>query len=353
MFVDQAVIEVAAGKGGDGHVSFHRGSGAPKGGPDGGDGGRGGDVIFEADSGLNTLLDFRDHRKWAAPEGGPGEKRQCHGADAKDLVIRIPPGTIAINKETGDVLAELTEPGERVIIAKGGRGGFGNEHFKSPIHQAPRHATPGEPGQRFTIQLELKLIAEVGFVGLPNAGKSTLLKSLTRADPKIGAYPFTTLSPQLGIAQLDPARRLVLADIPGLIEGASRGAGLGHDFLRHVERTRVIVHLLDCAPPDGTSPAHNYRTIRAELGAYSTELAEKPELIALSKTDLLGDDDLIAEAVAELRRELRLGAGTEVIPISSGASTGLDRLLEALWVMVHGPAPVHEGWAAPRPGSAT
>ncbi|MEZ6243755.1 MAG: GTPase ObgE [Phycisphaerales bacterium] len=344
MFVDQAVIQVRAGKGGDGCVSFYRGKGKPKGGPDGGDGGRGGDVYFHADTGLNTLIDFRGVRHWFAENGEQGRGKQQFGAAGKDMTITVPPGTLVYDDQTGELLADIG-PDETVLIARGGQGGHGNEHFKSATNQTPRQADPGEPGEEFTLRLELKLIAEVGLVGLPNAGKSTLLKALTRATPKIADYPFTTLNPQLGIAELDPGRRIVLADIPGLIEGAAEGAGLGHDFLRHIERTSVILHLLDCDPPGGATPSENYRTIREELAGYSTELAEKPELIVVSKVDLLGDEGLTREIVQDLCAELRLGAEQRVLAISSASGEGVRALLEALWEMLHHGAEV-EGWKA-------
>ena len=343
MFVDSALIRVRAGKGGDGVVSFYRGRGLPKGGPDGGDGGRGANIFLHADPGLNTLIDFRGVRDWHADNGEPGRGKQQFGAAADDMTIRIPPGTLVYNDATGELMADVG-PDETVPIAKGGKGGHGNEHFKSSTNQTPRKATSGQLGEEFALRLELKLIAEVGLVGLPNAGKSTLLKALTRADPKIADYPFTTLSPQLGIAELDPTRRVVLADIPGLIEGAADGAGLGHDFLRHVERTSVILHLLDCCPPDGSHPADNYRTIRAELAGYSPELAEKPEMIVLSKTDLLLDEDARLEAVSALCSELRLGAQESLLTISSASGSGLNELLERLWVLLHGVDAEVEGW---------
>ncbi len=329
MFVDQAVIEVRAGNGGDGCVSLYREKGRPKGGPDGGDGGRGGDVYFYADPGLNTLYDFRGTRHWHATNGEPGRGKQQHGADGKDKSIKVPPGTLIYDDDTDELLADLG-PDERALICKGGKGGFGNEHFKHSTNQTPRIATPGEPGEHRTLRLELKLIADAGLVGKPNAGKSTLLKSLTRAEPKIGSYPFTTLSPQLGIAELDAARRLVLADIPGLIEGAAEGAGLGHEFLRHVERTRLLVHVLDIAPPDGSSPAGNYRAIRAELASYSSVLAEKKELIVLNKLDLIPEADR-EQLIKDLRVELQLGADIEVLGISGATGFGLNALLESLW----------------------
>jgi GTP-binding protein len=346
VFVDRARIIVKAGDGGGGHVSFRRAKGLPKGGPNGGDGGRGGDIVLAADEGLNTLIDFKGVTFWKAENGESGGKKQCHGADAEDRVIRVPPGTMVFDAQTGEQLADIG-PGERAVLAKGGRGGFGNEHFKSPTNQAPRSATPGEPGEERELRLELKVIAEVGLVGLPNAGKSTLLKAITRANPKVGAYPFTTLAPQLGIAELERGRRIVLADIPGLIEGAADGAGLGHDFLRHIERTKVIVHLLDAVPPDESRPADNYRAIRGELLAYSSELAEKPEVIALNKLDLLGDEAERKAAVDGLRAELRLGREHEVFGISGAAGVGLTELLERLWSMLHAGEPEPAGWDSP------
>ncbi len=345
MFVDEVSITVQAGNGGDGCVSFHRAKYVDKGGPNGGDGGKGGDIIFHADTGLNTLVDFRGVKHWSAEDGEPGRGKQQYGHAGADRTIKVPPGTLVYDEETGELLHDM-QPNEDWVVVRGGRGGWGNERFKSPTNQTPRKANPGEPGERYNLRLELKLIAEIGLVGLPNAGKSTLLTALTRATPKIAAYPFTTLSPQLGIAELDPTRRLVFADIPGLIEGAAGGAGLGHDFLRHVERTRVILHLLDAVPPDGSSPAENYRTIRGELGGYSAELAEKRELIALNKTDLLMDEGETDEAVRALRSELRLGAETDVIPISGATGTGMVPLLEALWEMVHPQEEKIEGWKA-------
>ncbi len=333
MFVDRARIQVFAGKGGDGKVSFRRAKGLPKGGPDGGDGGRGGDVILKVDEGLNTLIDFRGIYDWKAQPGEMGGKKQCTGADADDLVIRVPAGTVVYDEQSGEELADLG-PGESVIIAHGGRGGFGNEHFKNSVNQAPRTATPGAEGETKQLVLELKVIAEVGLVGLPNAGKSTLLKSVTRADPKIANYPFTTLSPQLGIAMMGSDRRLVIADIPGLIEGAAEGAGLGHDFLRHIERTTVIIHVLDAFPDDDASPADHYRAIRKELHDYSSELAEKPEIIALNKLDLIAEDEH-EEHIAQLRIDLQLDADQEVFPISAATGFGTSDLLQAAWRQLH------------------
>lgn len=334
---------VKAGKGGDGKLSFRRVKYNPKGGPDGGDGGRGGDIILAADEGLNTLIDFRGIYEWKAQPGEPGGSKNCTGADAEDLTIRVPAGTMVYDEESGELLADIG-PGETVVIARGGRGGLGNDHFKTSVNQAPRHATPGEPGEEKALRLELKIIAEVGLVGLPNAGKSSLLKMVTRADPKIADYPFTTLSPQLGIAGLDNERRIVIADIPGLIEGAAEGAGLGHDFLRHIERTRVIVHVLDVQPPDGSTPADNYRTIRKELMDYSHELAEKPEIIALNKLDMLGGEDLWDAAVKALRAELKLDARHEIVGMSGGIGVGTRELLDKLWAMLHHSDEAVGGW---------
>lgn len=345
MFIDQAIILVRAGDGGRGHCSFRREKYIPKGGPAGGDGGKGADVVFFADENINTLLDFRGRYHIDAAPGEPGGAKQCHGRNAEDMVIRVPPGTMIYDNNSGELLHDLAA-GDRAVVVKGGKGGWGNEHFKSSVNQAPKTTTPGEKGEQRELRLELKLIADVGLVGLPNAGKSTLLAAVTSATPKIADYPFTTLAPQLGIAALDASRRLVLADIPGLIEGAADGAGLGHEFLRHIERTRVIVHLLDAAPPDGSSPAANYRKIREEISRYSPELAEKQEVIVLNKLDLLMDDEQ-AEAMAKLRSELQLGRGDEVLAISGATRRGTPELLEKLWRIVN---PKVEAW---KQGAAT
>ncbi len=353
MFIDRVYIHVQAGKGGDGCVSFRRAKGIPKGGPDGGDGGKGGDIIFEADEGRNTLIDFRGVRHWKARGGENGTSKNCAGADAPDRIIRVPPGTQVFNEETGELIADIGHGG-RAVIARGGRGGLGNDRFKSATNQVPRHAEPGEPGEEFELRLELKLIADCGLVGLPNAGKSTLLKALTRANPKIADYPFTTLSPQIGVHDLGGERRVVIADIPGLIEGASQGAGLGHSFLRHLERTRVLVHVLDIAPPDRSSPADNYRTIREELRGYTSELAEKDEIIALNKLDQLPEPELREEVIADLRQELQLGRDVEIFAISGATGEGLKPLMERVWERVSRRRPAEakkeDGWGArPRP----
>jgi GTP-binding protein len=324
MFVDEAKIHVKAGDGGHGCVSFRREKYIPKGGPDGGDGGDGGSVIFEAAADKDTLLDFAGKHHWKAQRGEGGMGKKMAGVSGEDLVIKVPPGTMIHDADHDVMLADLDTVGKRVVVAKGGRGGRGNWHFKGPTNQAPRYAEPGTEGQERNLRLELRLIADVGLVGMPNAGKSTLLRAVSAARPKVADYPFTTLDPQLGIVELDQDRRIVMADIPGLIEGAQHGAGLGHNFLRHIERTKVIVHLLDLFPMDGSDPAENYRTIRRELESFSPALANKRELIAANKMDLAVDD----EALDKLRREL---PDKEIFPISGVSRRGLDPLLDKLW----------------------
>lgn len=325
MFVDEAHIHVKAGDGGNGCVSFRREKYIPKGGPDGGDGGNGGSILFVADPSENTLMDFAGKHHWTAPRGVDGMGKKMAGEGGRDLIIRVPPGTLIFDEDHDMILlADLTEIGKAVTIARGGRGGKGNWHFRSPTNQTPRYAEPGTLGQERHLKLELKLIADVGLVGMPNAGKSTLLSAVSAARPKIAAYPFTTLDPQLGIVELGPDRRMVFADIPGLIEGASGGAGLGIDFLKHIERTKVIVHLLDLYPLDDSDPAENYRTIRAELEAFSPALAAKEEFIAANKIDLAVDD----EALEKLKGEL---PGKKIYSISGAAHKGLEPLLEAMW----------------------
>ena len=328
MFIDRAEIYVRAGKGGPGCVSFRRERFIPKGGPDGGDGGKGGDVVLVADESVATLLDFAGRHHWIAENGKPGSGQNRTGRSGRDLEIRLPPGTLVYDRDTGRLLKDLNEPGMRVIIARGGRGGQGNAKFASSRRQAPRFAQPGEPAEERWLRLELKLIADVGLVGLPNAGKSTLLSRLSAARPKIGDYPFTTLEPQLGIVEVPGYRRFVMADIPGLIEGAHAGHGLGDEFLRHIERTRVIVHLVDVHPlPGAPSPIQAYRMIRKELQAYSEDLAAKPELIVANKIDLAPD----LQAVDELRAEL---PGHPIRAISGVTGAGLSGLAEQLWDMI-------------------
>jgi len=323
MFVDEAQIWVKAGDGGNGCISFRREKYIPKGGPDGGDGGRGGDVYFEAVEDMNTLLDFTGRHHWRAENGKPGQGKNMYGQAGKDLVIRVPPGTLIYDADLSLLLKDLNEVGMKVLICRGGKGGKGNKSFATSTNQAPRIAEPGKPGQERNLRLELKLIADVGLVGMPNAGKSTLLSRCSAARPKIAAYPFTTLEPVLGIVELTGFRRFVMADIPGLIEGASRGVGLGHDFLRHIERTRIIVHILDIMPLDGSDPIDNYHAIRNELGRYSETLAAKEEVIVANKIDLDPDGTRV--------EDLRSRLGRDIVPISAATGRGIRELTELLW----------------------
>lgn len=327
MFVDEATIHVKAGDGGHGCVSFRREKFVPKGGPDGGDGGHGGSVVFVADSSKDTLLDFSGKHHWTAPKGQPGMGKKMAGVGGPDLVIPVPAGTLIYDADHNILLADLDQLGKKIVIARGGKGGRGNWHFRSPTNQAPRYAEPGGEGQERNLKLELKLIADIGLVGLPNAGKSTLLRAISAARPKVAAYPFTTIDPQLGIVELPGYRRMVVADIPGLIEGAQHGAGLGHAFLRHIERTQSIVHLIDMYPMDGSDPLENYRTIRRELEAFSPALANKREVIAANKMDLSTDDDALNRLMEALPEE-------EIFPISGATHQGVDSLLETLWKIV-------------------
>ena len=271
MFADRAKIYIRSGKGGDGHVSFRRELYVPCGGPDGGDGGRGGNIIFEVDEGLNTLSDFRHIHKYTAQDGEPGGKRRCHGKDGGDLIIKVPEGTVLKDFESGKVIADMSGDNRREVILKGGRGGQGNMNFATPTMQAPKYAQPGQPSQELWVQMELKVIADVGLVGFPNVGKSTLLSRVSNARPKIANYHFTTLNPHLGVVDIDGGKGFVMADIPGLIEGASEGVGLGHDFLRHIERTRVLVHVVDSASTEGRDPIADIKAINKELEAYNPE----------------------------------------------------------------------------------
>lgn len=330
--LDEAKIFVRSGKGGAGCVSLRREKYVPKGGPDGGDGGHGGSVILIADPHLDTLLPFRYAPHFFAEHGQQGSGSSKHGRDGVDKRVRVPIGTQIRDEETEEIVADLDEPGQEVVVAQGGRGGFGNEHYKSATHQTPRESTPGEPVIERTLLLELKLIADVGLVGLPNAGKSTLLSTISKARPKVANYPFTTLVPQPGIAELPGDRRLVVADIPGLIEGAAGGAGLGHDFLKHIERTKVIVHLVDLAPMDESDPVHNHEVIRRELHAFSRSLAEKPEVLVFNKIDLIDPD----EQEALVRRTAHaIGVEVDEVVVASGA-TGVNvrEILEQAWVLM-------------------
>ena len=326
MFADRANIIIRSGKGGDGHVSFRRELYVPNGGPDGGDGGRGGDVIFEVDEGLNTLQDFRHKRKYAAKDGEPGGKRRCHGADADDIVLRVPEGTVIKEAQSGKVIADMSGDNRRQVILKGGRGGLGNQHFATATMQIPKYAQPGQPAQELWVNLELKVIADVGLVGFPNVGKSTFLSRVTNAKPKIANYHFTTLSPNLGVVDMPGTRGFVIADIPGLIEGASEGVGLGHEFLRHIERTKLIIHVVDAAGTEGRDPVEDIRKINAELHAYNPEIAGRPQIIAANKIDAIYREEGQESPVERLKREFE-PEGIPVFPISGVTGEGIQELL--------------------------
>ena len=326
MFADRAKIFIRSGKSGDGHVSFRRELYVPNGGPDGGDGGRGGDVIFEVDEGLNTLQDFRHKRKYAAKDGEPGGKRRCHGADADDIVLRVPEGTVIKEAQSGKVIADMSGDNRRQVILKGGRGGLGNQHFATATMQIPKYAQPGQPAQELWVNLELKVIADVGLVGFPNVGKSTFLSRVTNAKPKIANYHFTTLSPNLGVVDMPGTRGFVIADIPGLIEGASEGVGLGHEFLRHIERTKLIIHVVDAAGTEGRDPVEDIRKINAELHAYNPEIAGRPQIIAANKIDAIYREEGQESPVERLKREFE-SEGIPVFPISGVTGEGIQELL--------------------------
>jgi GTP-binding protein len=319
MFIDQAEIFVRSGRVGDGAVHFHREKFVPRGGPDGGDGGRGGDVIFEVLPTLNTLSAFRYKTRYAAPDGARGGPNNMSGRAAEDLVVPVPPGTVPYDAATGELIGDLVEAGQTLLVAKGGRGGRGNQHFATSRNQAPRMGEKGEPSVERTLRLELKLIADIGIVGVPNAGKSSLLARVTNARPKIGDYPFTTLEPNLGVAELDMNTTLVLADIPGLVEGASQGVGLGHSFLRHIQRTRVVIHLLDGMAED---PLADFSQINSELALFDPALAEKPQVVAFNKMDL----DAVRERWPRVRRAL-VKRGYEPMAISAATGEGVRELL--------------------------
>ena len=323
MFADRAKIYIRSGKGGDGHVSFRRELFVPDGGPDGGDGGNGGDVIFEVDEGLNTLTDYRHKRKYAAQDGQEGGKRNCHGKSGESLVLKVPEGTVIKDAESGKVIADMSGENRRQIILKGGRGGIGNQHFATSTMQAPKYAKPGQPCQELEVMLELKVIADVGLVGFPNVGKSTLLSRVTNAQPKIANYHFTTLSPNLGVVDLD-GDGFVIADIPGLIEGASEGVGLGLDFLRHIERTKVIIHMVDAASVEGRDPIADIHAINKELNAYNPEIAARPQVIAANKIDAIWDKE--NDPVEKIRKEFE-PEGIKVFPISAVTGQGLKELM--------------------------
>ena len=320
MFVDRITIEIKAGKGGDGCCSFRREKFVPRGGPDGGDGGNGGSVIVVAEAGVDSLAELVHRKHWRAKSGTPGSGRNRHGAAAADLTIRVPPGTVVIDAKGEFVLKDLVAPGESVVAAQGGRGGKGNTRFKSATNQAPREFTRGGPAESRRVSFELKVIADVGLLGKPNAGKSTLLSRVSRARPEIADYPFTTKIPNLGIVQIDLDRSMVMADIPGLIEGAHAGVGLGHEFLRHVERTRVLVHLVEPLPMDGTDPIENYQSIRDEVQRFDIDLADRPEIVAVSKAEIPGAE--------EVQEQLAEATGRDVLLFSSVTGAGLKELMQ-------------------------
>lgn len=327
MFADRAKILIRSGKGGDGHVSFRREKYVANGGPDGGDGGRGGDVIFEVDEGLNTLYEYRHKRKFSAQDGEPGGKKRCHGGDGEDLILKVPEGTVIYDDASGKVVADMSGENKRQIILKGGRGGKGNMHYATATMQVPKYAQPGQAAQELEVRLELKVIADVGLVGFPNVGKSTFLSRVTNARPKIANYHFTTLNPNLGVVDLPGGAGFVIADIPGLIEGASEGVGLGHQFLRHIERTRVMIHIVDAASVEGRDPIADIYAINKELEAYNPEIAKRPQVIAANKIDVIWskDEDPVAKLKAEFEPQ-----GIPVYPISAVSGDGLNELLWAV-----------------------
>ncbi len=318
-FIDTATIWLHAGKGGDGAVTFHREKYVAAGGPDGGDGGRGGDIIFVADDNLSTLMDFRYKRKYNAPDGENGRAKRQSGADADDLVIRVPRGTVLKEAESGLVIADLSGD-QPVVVARGGRGGWGNSHFATPTRQIPKFAKPGLPGEDLHVQLELKVIADVGLIGFPNVGKSTLISILSAARPKIANYHFTTLTPVLGVVRVGPEQSFVCADIPGLIEGAAQGVGLGHDFLRHVERCRLLLHVVDVSGCEGRDPKQDFEQINHELAGFSAELAQRPQIVLGNKCDIATE-----EQVADFRAYVE-GKGLTFLPISAATRQGVDGL---------------------------
>ena len=322
MFADRAKIIIRSGKGGDGHVSFRRELYVPNGGPDGGDGGKGGDVIFQVDEGLNTLTDYRHRRKFSAENGEDGKKRRCHGKNGADLVLKVPEGTVIMDAQSRKVIADMSGENRRQVILRGGRGGNGNMHYATATMQVPKYAQPGQPAQELEVLLELKVIADVGLVGFPNVGKSTLLSRVTNADPKIANYHFTAIHPNLGVVDLEDCRGFVIADIPGLIEGASQGVGLGHEFLRHIERTKVMIHVLDAASTEGRDPIEDFYKINEELKAYNPKIASRPQVIAANKTDAICTED---NPLQRLKDEFE-PQGIPVFPISAVSGKGVKEL---------------------------
>lgn len=328
MFADRAKIFIRSGKGGDGHVSFRRELFVPNGGPDGGDGGKGGDVIFEVDEGLTNLSEYRHRAKFTAEPGEQGGKKRCHGANGKNLILKVPAGTIIREAESGKVIADMSGDNKRQVILKGGRGGQGNMHYATATMQVPKYAQPGQAAQELWVNLELKVIADVGLVGFPNVGKSTLLSRVSNAKPKIANYHFTTLNPMQGVVDLGDGSSFIMADIPGLIEGASEGIGLGHEFLRHIERTKILLHVVDAASTEGRDPIDDIYKINEELKNYNEELASRPQIIAANKTDVIyaGDEDPVEKIRAEFEPQ-----GIRVFPISAVSGKGVKELLSYIW----------------------
>ena len=333
MFADRAKIILRSGKGGDGHVSFRREKYVPDGGPDGGDGGRGGDVIFEIDKGMTTLFDYRHRRKFSATDGKEGGKRRCHGKDGESIVLKVPEGPIVREAQSGLVIADMSGENTRQVVLKGGRGGNGNMHYATSTMQAPKYAQPGQEAMEIEVQLELKLIADVGLVGFPNAGKSTLLSRVTNAQPKIANYPFTTLQPNLGVVETFGENGFVIADIPGLIEGASSGAGLGFEFLRHIERTKVLIHLVDAASTEGRDPVDDIYKINRELEGYHAGLENRPQIIAANKIDAIIPAEGEEDPVERIRREFE-PKGVRVMPISAVTGEGIRELMHEVAAML-------------------
>lgn len=335
MFADRAKILIRSGKGGDGHVSFRREKYVPDGGPDGGDGGKGGDVIFEVDDGETTLINYRHKRKFSAEDGEPGSKRRCHGSNGNDLILKVPAGTVIKETETGKVIADMSGENRKQIILKGGRGGYGNMHYATPTMQAPKYAQPGQESREIEVLLELKMIADVGLIGFPNVGKSTLLSRVTNANPKIANYHFTTLSPNLGVVDMDGGG-FVLADIPGLIEGASEGAGLGYEFLRHIERTKLMIHVVDAASTEGRDPVEDVYKINEELKAYRADLAGRKQVIAANKLDTLSNDvfECDESPLKRLKDEFE-PKGIPVFGISAVSGQGIAELFRCVQKLLH------------------
>lgn len=337
MFVDKAKILIKAGNGGNGSISFHREKYVAAGGPDGGDGGKGGNIVFRVDEGMSTLMDFRYKRKYVAPNGGDGAAKRCHGKKGEDLIIEVPQGTVVRDVETGKIIADLSKIGEDVTVIKGGNGGWGNAHFATSTRQTPNFAKNGQKGVEREVMLELKLLADAGLVGFPNVGKSTILSRTTKADPKIANYHFTTLEPNLGVVELGEHMSFVLADIPGIIEGASEGVGLGHAFLRHIERTRLLIHVVDISGIEGRNPIEDFDIINKELVKYNLDLENRPQIVAANKTDIIQDEEVYKEFLAEMNKR-----GYKVFEISAATNKGVDELMKYAFEELSKLPPVQE-----------